>query len=483
VNSSVPIQSAIAFFAAGANALAAGVLLLFIPWHRQVRWYAGFTLAQVAWLISLGADLARTDPTHTQWTSALGALSLLLPATFLAFGLVADRDARLSRLAIVFLAYLLLLPAAASNLPWLRSLTNVGGHVIGWGVGSWLLWRSRRSSAKIFGSPRDRRASDWLLRTVLSIPIFVAVAIILGLRDAFVWIMPPALVILQMLIFYGLLRHEFYQVEIKVSRSGELAAAAAEQERLAVLGELSATVAHEVRNPLTGIRSLAQRLAHDEVDDTKRRRYAEVIVTEIDRVERIVSDLLALARRSPVPDARAERVELDALFADVELLAAPRAERASVALRVDGGGVAVDAPREALTQVLLNLVINAIAASPVAGEVTVDATAVPNGVEIAVCDQGPGVPVEMRTKIFEAFYTGSGGAGLGLALVRRVSDSQGWTVRVTEAGRRGARFEVVIPSGRVARPLDASGSNASRPSPAVGVGLAAEDERDVRPSR
>ena len=448
MTSTAATLAALSFFAAGANALAAAVLLLFIPWHRQVRWYVAFTLAQVAWLLVLGAEIA-SGAGDVQWGGALGAISLLLPATFLAVGLVADHDAPPRTLALVFLAYLALLPATMSETPWLSRLANIVGHGAGWGVASWLLWRSRRSSKQAPRSAREQQSSDWLHRATLALPIFVVVAITLGLHDAFAWIIPPGLVIVQLLIFYGLLRHEFYHVEVRIARSGELAAAAAERERLAVLGELSATVAHEVRNPLTGMRSLAQRLVHDDVDDAKRRRYAEVIVGEIDRVERIVGDLLALARKSPVPQAAAERVQLNALFEDLALLASPRGERSGVTIHIDSGALAVHAPREALTQVLLNLVFNAIAASPATGAVRVSAEETTSGTVISVSDQGSGVAPDMRDRIFEAFHTGSGGAGLGLALVRRVSDAEGWSVRVTDAPGGGARFEIVLPKAAV----------------------------------
>src|SRR5215211_854381 len=98
--------AALSFFAAGANALAAGVLLLIVPWHREVRWYVAFTLAQVVWLLLLGVRIALGPRGGVaEWGLALGLAGHFLPASFLAFGLVADRDERPGRLALVFAAY------------------------------------------------------------------------------------------------------------------------------------------------------------------------------------------------------------------------------------------------------------------------------------------------------------------------------------------------------------------------------------------
>ena len=241
-------------------------------------------------------------------------------------------------------------------------------------------------------------------------------------------------------------RLRFYDIEVRAVRTGELAAAAAEQERLAVVGELSASLAHEIRNPLTGVRSLAQRLAEEEIPDDKRRRYASVILEEVGRVERLVANLLGIARRAPrVRDADA-RTPLAPLFEDLALLVAGRAEKAGVRVTADARGLTAPSAREPLAQALLNLLLNAVAHTPAGG--TVSLAARDGGGRDGrsrVRDGGPGVPREQRERIWEPFHTGGGGTGLGLAVVRRVAREEGWTVEVGDAPGGGAEFRIVIP--------------------------------------
>ncbi|HEU4881648.1 MAG TPA: HAMP domain-containing sensor histidine kinase, partial [Longimicrobium sp.] len=241
-------------------------------------------------------------------------------------------------------------------------------------------------------------------------------------------------------------RLRFYDIEIRAVRTGELAAAAAEQERLAVVGELSASLAHEIRNPLTGVRSLAQRLAEEEIPDDKRRRYASVILEEVGRVERLVANLLGIAKRAPrVRDAEA-RTPLAPLFDDLALLVTGRAEKAGVRVTVDAHGATAHSAREPLAQALLNLLLNAVDHTPAGGTVSLAALTVEDGTTITVRDGGPGVPREQRERIWEPFHTGGGGTGLGLAVVRRVAREEGWTVDVGDAPGGGAEFRIVIPT-------------------------------------
>jgi signal transduction histidine kinase len=265
-------------------------------------------------------------------------------------------------------------------------------------------------------------------------------------QGAFVLIILPVLVVtVLLLIFMGVVNHRFYDIEVRASRTGDLAAAAAEHDRLALLGELSATIAHEVRNPLTGIRSLTQMIAEPTVEDEKRVRYAGVILDEVARLDRIVGNLTDLARRSSIGTARTAATELDPLFEDLRLLVDARARRAGVSVRIEPGAQIVHAPREALAQALLNLLLNAIAHAPADSTVTLRST-LDNGVTMSVSDEGPGVPDAERDRIFEPFHT-RGGTGLGLTVVRRLADEHNWNVKVANADSGGAVFSIQVPDG------------------------------------
>lgn len=238
---------------------------------------------------------------------------------------------------------------------------------------------------------------------------------------------------------------QLYEIEIRAGRSGQLATAAAERERLALLGELGASVAHEVRNPPTGVRSLAQRIAHDDIDDAKRRRYAGIILDEVTRVDRIVANLLAFSRKQiPVP-ANESSSDLASLIADLELLVGPRAKRSGITLALDAPSIHAAAPRELMAQVLMNFLINAIAHSPPRGRVELRAEKTSSKIRLTVRDFGPGVPPDRRGAIFEPFQSGGTGTGLGLAVVRRLAREQGWGLGVDDADGGGAAFWVEVP--------------------------------------
>ncbi|HEX2091231.1 MAG TPA: HAMP domain-containing sensor histidine kinase, partial [Longimicrobiaceae bacterium] len=271
-------------------------------------------------------------------------------------------------------------------------------------------------------------------------------------------VMPLLMIWIQLFVFVGVAYLRFYDIEVRASRSGELAAGAAEGERLAVLGELTASLAHEIRNPLTGVRSLAQRLAEEEIDEPRRRRYAGVILEEVGRVERLVANLLGVAKRSPRTSTPPAPTALDTLFEDLLLLVGARAEKAGVRLAASGGGVTVRLSRETLAQILLNLLLNAVAHSRSGGTVQLAAEEADGAVEVRVRDAGPGIPREERERIWEPFHSGTGSTGLGLAVVRRLAREEGWTVQVGDAPGGGAEFLLRIPES-------APRAEAGRPAP------------------
>jgi signal transduction histidine kinase len=276
------------------------------------------------------------------------------------------------------------------------------------------------------------------------VPIGV-IGAILAQGGFVLFVLPLMTVIVQLLIFTGVVHHRYYDIEVRAARTGDLATAAAEHDRLALLGELSATIAHEVRNPLTGIRSLTQLMAEPELDDDKRVRYAGVIMGEVTRLDRIVGNLTDLARRS----AGAGVVQngdtpVAPLFDDLMLLVESRARRSDVEVTATHTDVVVRAPREALAQALLNLILNAIAHAPPRSKVTLRAEHHADGSTLSVSDHGPGVAPEERSRIFEPFHT-RGGTGLGLTVVRRLATEHGWTVGVGDAEGGGADFRIHIP--------------------------------------
>ena len=438
-----------AFFALGVTFFATLVLLLFNPRSSGVRWYALFQLTILTWLFAQGMGFATGDwGTWRPWMS--GAVHLT-PGFFLAFAVMQTSRRLPLALGAIALA-LALLPVDQ------RSMTSSYAEPLlaAWTIGGWLLatWLFvRLMSEEKRPSAGERRLGRTLL---IGISLVMPVGIlgsIFSPGQAGIWFMPAAMVWIQTLLFVGVARLRFYDIEVRAVRTGELAASAAEQERLAVVGELSASLAHEIRNPLTGVRSLAQRLAEEEIPEEKRRRYASVILEEVGRVERLVANLLGIAKRAPrVRDADA-RTPLAPLFDDLALLVAGRAEKAGVRLAADARGLTAPSAREPLAQALLNLLLNAVAHTPAGGAVSLAAREVEGGIEVAVRDGGPGVPQAERGRIWEPFHSGGAGTGLGLAVVRRVAREEGWTAEVGDAPGGGAEFRIRIPR---AAPVDAA---------------------------
>jgi signal transduction histidine kinase len=358
-----------------------------------------------------------------------------MPALFMGAALVQARDGRAGVLPFLPLLVALLLVPLMGGSPLASPLTPVW-HAVGWGTPAIIYSRTRRLRQEHGGRQLN-------LALTVMVPIGVVGAILLGgvfLR----YLLPLMTIVIQLLIFTGVVYHRYYDIEVRAARSGELAAGAAQRDRLALLGELAATIAHEVRNPLTGIRSLTQRIAEGPLEEAKRSRYAEVILGEIARLDRIVGNLSDLARRNGATNAEAGLTELRPLFEDLSLLLEARARRAGVRLVVLPLEPTAPSAREPLAQALLNLLINAVAHSPAGGTIELGSSRQRDRVTIHVRDQGPGVPPAERERIFEAFHTGSGGTGLGLTVVRRVAQEQDWTVEVVDAPGHGAEFRIHI---------------------------------------
>jgi signal transduction histidine kinase len=220
----------------------------------------------------------------------------------------------------------------------------------------------------------------------------------------------------------------------------------AERERLATLGQMAATVAHEIKNPLSAIKSIAQVMGEDESLSHEYSRDLSLIVGETDRLGRSVTQLLSFARQelpSELP-ARSEQ-----LIQSVVRLFQVNAEKEGIRLTTtiekdeELDGAAVSAVRVALS----NLLLNALQATPPGGEVKITQATEADELIIFVQDSGPGIPDDLRQRVWEPFFTTKQrGTGLGLAIVRKRMQEAGGNARLaTRANGSGARFELRVP--------------------------------------
>jgi PAS domain S-box-containing protein len=218
-----------------------------------------------------------------------------------------------------------------------------------------------------------------------------------------------------------------------------------EQAALTRLGEMAAVVAHEIKNPLAGVRGALEILGRRMTAETTDRHIVGEMVARIDALNQMVQDLLVFARPTPpkiapVPVSQIVRATIALLSTDPEMRD----------IRVEETGLdtapMIQADPELLKAVLLNLMINAAQAMGRRGRILVSVGAGPGRCEITIADQGPGIPEEIREKVFDPFFTTKHrGTGLGLAVARRTVDLHGGKLRLECPPEGGTVMIVSLP--------------------------------------
>lgn len=226
---------------------------------------------------------------------------------------------------------------------------------------------------------------------------------------------------------------------------------------LLAVGTVAAGLAHEIRNPLVAVQTFLQILP-DRLDDPEvTNEFRTVALAEVRRVSKLIGDLLGMTR---TPGVSLAPTDLEDVVDQVVRLLRVSAERSQIELRRAGSALPMgyaDAPR--LKQALLNLVLNAIQASPAGAVVTVGTcTSVDAAgrrfVEIAVRDQGPGIPTHQREAIFDPFFTTKeAGTGLGLAMARQIVVDHGGEIHVASEEGAGSTFFLQVPLEPASMPV------------------------------
>jgi signal transduction histidine kinase len=234
----------------------------------------------------------------------------------------------------------------------------------------------------------------------------------------------------------------------KIGERERLQAALAHEDRLATVGTMAASVAHEVNNPLTTILGYSSFLLEDKSEDDPDRSSLTLIADEAARMKAIVGNMLDYAR---VDSRGSGAADVNRVLERVAALMVPafKKSRVTVTMELEPELPPAQAGEQPLQQVFVNLVQNAGQAMSDGGEVRVISQRVAKGIMVCVDDEGPGIPEDMRARVFDAFYTtkeAGKGTGLGLAVVKHLVTEFRGTIEVEGIENdRGTRMKVVIP--------------------------------------
>ena len=214
--------------------------------------------------------------------------------------------------------------------------------------------------------------------------------------------------------------------------------------KLAVVGEMAAAMSHEVRTPLGILRSSANVLQREPQLSKEGHEVLGFIISETERLNNLVSSLIDAAR--PRLPAFTE-VNLSALAIKCIAMLSAQAQTKNVQLDCHADqDYLIKADSEQMTQVLMNLLINAIQMLPNHGKVEVGITALQDTIQLTIADNGPGIPAGSQAQIFEPFFTQrAGGVGLGLAVVRQIVHAHQGEISYSPSQQGGAQFNITLP--------------------------------------
>ena len=231
-------------------------------------------------------------------------------------------------------------------------------------------------------------------------------------------------------------------------------------EKLALIGELAATVAHEINNPLDGLQNSIRIIRRDPANAAQVSQLLNLMENGLHRMEMIVRRLLTMSRDEPVHPVA---TRMDEVFEEAAAFVRPRLERCRIELVCDfpEKPVTLLADRAQFAQVLINLLVNAADAMPGGGKLVVHSRSIEQGrlVSLTVSDTGTGISEEHLPRIFDPFFTTKAqgaGTGIGLAIVARIVEAHQGKIEVSSEPGHGTRFTIEMPAAPETPALDGS---------------------------
>jgi len=219
-------------------------------------------------------------------------------------------------------------------------------------------------------------------------------------------------------------------------------------QKLAALGELSASLAHEIKNPLSSLRGTAEIILDEFPVGHDKREFGEILIKEVDRLNVTVNEILQYSKGQPLPGNDQPAESLTEVLTRVVRLLDSHLKKKAVELRIDSCPEAdnflVDGSK--LSQVFLNIILNGIDVLTRQGQINLKLRQEEHEMIIAISDNGPGIPENMRQDIFMPFVSGKEhGTGLGLSISAKIVESIGGRINVSESNEGGACFAVSLP--------------------------------------
>lgn len=214
-------------------------------------------------------------------------------------------------------------------------------------------------------------------------------------------------------------------------------------DRLTALGELSAGMAHEIRNPLGSIRGTAEILRDAFPPEDRYAEFTKILVSEVDRLNKVLEDFLRFAR----PDGSARNdFKPDQVLSEVLQLTQQQATKKQISMSWDGKKLpSAIGDSSQFKQVFLNLILNALQALPIGGRLSIETQLVDDKIILLFIDNGPGIPEAHLDKIFNPFFTTKAdGTGLGLAITHRIVKNHCGQISVKNRAEGGAQFTLTL---------------------------------------
>jgi signal transduction histidine kinase len=240
----------------------------------------------------------------------------------------------------------------------------------------------------------------------------------------------------------------------KLKQQSEMLSEVEEQlrhsERLSVMGELAASLAHEVRNPLGSIRGAVEILEEECPHGDKSYRFLQILIKEVERLNYVIESFLGLARQKTSEITRVSIQE--AVDSIVQIISAKaRKENIAIECQLPAQTVYITADGNKFRQVLLNLLLNAMAACISGGRIKIQSQMKNHDIELpclelSIADNGTGIPENELDKIFKPFYTSKkDGTGLGLPISKRISEEYNWQLNIDSKEGEGTLARLCIP--------------------------------------